>query len=511
MSDPIDDPRLEELVDLIVRLASGDLKARLNPSPARDSVDAVITGINLLADELDTIYQTLEQRVAERTAALDEARIELERLALNDSLTGLANRTLLGDRIRQAAARADRGALPPCVLLLDLDEFKTINDSLGHSVGDQILIEVARRLRGVVRETDTVARLGGDEFAILMPDASEDDALRVGERALKELQNPVWVGDRAVWAGASIGLCFGLRGQSAENLLRDADTAMYAAKNLGRGNIQVFRPEMHLAARERLQIASELVIAIDQSQLRLEYQPILDLHTGSIVGAEALVRWAHPTRGRLLPRDFIPVAEDSGHLIELGHWVLEEAVRQLRQWTEEFPLSSLQVHVNLAPVEIRWAGAAEFIRTTLERYGVEPNRLALEISETAMMTGDVAILENLLTLKKLSVGIGIDDFGTGYSSISYLRRLPIDTVKLDQSLIADIGFDPQQLAFVTAILGLIDSVQLRAVVEGIETPEQVERLRELGCDYGQGHYYSRAVSADAMTQLLAAQRIDAKG
>ena len=511
MSEPVDDPRLDELVDLIVQLASGDLKARLAPSPARDSIDAVITGINLLADELDTIYQTLEQRVAERTAALDVARIELERLALNDSLTGLANRTLLGDRIRQASARAERGALPPCVLLLDLDEFKTINDSLGHSVGDQILIEVARRLRGVVRETDTVARLGGDEFAILMPDASEDDALRVGERALKELQNPVWVGDRAVWAGASIGLCFGIRGQSAENLLRDADTAMYAAKNLGRGNIQVFRPEMHLAARERLQIASELVVAIDQNQLELEYQPILDLHTGSIVGAEALVRWAHPSRGRLLPRDFIPVAEDSGHLIELGHWVLDEAVRQLRRWAEEFPSSHVQVHVNLSPVEIRWAGAAEFIRTTLERHGVEPERLALEISETAMMTGDVAILENLLTLKKLSVGIGIDDFGTGYSSISYLRRLPIDTVKLDQTLIADLGFDRQQLAFVTAILGLIDSVHLRAVVEGIETVEQVDLLRELGCDYGQGHYYSHAVSAEMMTRLLTAQRIDVTG
>ena len=511
MSEPIEDPRLDELVDLIVQLASGDLKARLAPSPARDSIDAVITGINLLADELDTIYQTLEQRVAERTEALDDARIELERLALNDSLTGLANRTLLGDRIRQASARAERGSLPPCVLLLDLDEFKTINDSLGHSVGDQILIEVARRLRSVVRETDTVARLGGDEFAILMPDATEDDALRVGERALRELQNPVWVGDRAVWAGASIGLCFGIRGQSAENLLRDADTAMYAAKNLGRGNIQVFRPEMHLAARERLQIASELVTAIAQGQLELEYQPILDLHTGSIVGAEALVRWVHPTRGRLSPSDFIPVAEDSGHLIELGHWVLDEAVRQLRQWSDEFPSSRFQVNVNLSPVEIRWAGAAEFIRTTLERHGVEPDRLALEISETAMMTGDVAILENLLTLKKLSVGIGIDDFGTGYSSISYLRRLPIDTVKLDQTLIADIGFDRQQLAFVTAILGLIDSVHLRAVVEGIETAEQVDRLRELGCDYGQGHYYSRAVSAEMMTKLLAAQRIDVTG
>ena len=216
MTGPHDDNRLEQLVDLIVQLAAGDLSARLEPSEAADSVDAVITGINLLADELDHIYRTLEDRVAERTFALDKARVELERLALNDSLTGLANRTLLGDRIRQATARADRGARPPSVLVLDLDEFKTINDGLGHSAGDEILVEVARRITSVVRETDTVARLGGDEFAILMPDATEDDALRVAERALKELQSPLTVGDRAVWAGASIGLCFGLRGQSAD-------------------------------------------------------------------------------------------------------------------------------------------------------------------------------------------------------------------------------------------------------------------------------------------------------
>ena len=211
--------------------------------------------------------------------------------------------------------------------MLDLDEFKTINDGLGHSAGDQILVEVARRLTSVVRETDTVARLGGDEFAILMPDATEDDALRVAERALKELQSPLTVGDRAVWAGASIGLCFGLRGQSADNLLRDADTAMYAAKANGRGNIQVFRPEMHHAARERLQIASELGPAIANRELELHYQPIVELDSGRIIGAEALVRWAHPERGLLLPADFITVAEDSGHIIELGHWVVRAGDR----------------------------------------------------------------------------------------------------------------------------------------------------------------------------------------
>src|SRR6478609_10362673 len=259
MSESFDDTRLDQLVDLIVQLASGDLSARLEPSPARDSLDAVITGINLLAQELE---MTMEERIAERTLVLEQARIALEKMELYDALTGLANRTLLGDRIGQASARADLGARPPCVLVLDLDEFKTVNDGLGHSAGDLILVDVAHRLTSVVRSTDTVARLGGDEFAILMPDTTEEDAMRVAERALKELHSPFTVVERPVWAGASIGLCCGLRGQSADNLMRDADTAMYAAKAKGRGNIQVFRPEMHHAAKERLQVASELGPAI---------------------------------------------------------------------------------------------------------------------------------------------------------------------------------------------------------------------------------------------------------
>ncbi len=511
MSEQYDDGRLDELVDLIVQLASGNLSMRLEPSPARDSLDAVITGINLLAEELDLMTQSLEQRVAERTVALNQARVALERMALNDGLTGLANRTLLGDRIRQAGARAERGARPPCVLVLDLDEFKTINDGLGHSAGDRILVEVARRLTSVVRDTDTVARLGGDEFAILTPDSSEDDALRVAERALKELQRPFSVGDRAVWAGASIGLCFGLRGQSAEHLLRDADTAMYAAKANGRGNIQVFRPEMHHAARERLQVASELGSAIPQGELILYYQPVVELGNGRIIGAEALVRWKHPVRGMLHPADFITIAEDSGHIIELGHWVVHAAIKQLRIWSVQFPEQPFQLHVNLSPVEVRWPGMAEFIRETLEQNGVDPHRLALEISETGLMTGDVIGLDALIKLRDLGVGIEIDDFGTGYSSISYLRRLPIDTVKVDQSLIRTIASDRQQVAFVAAILRLVESVGLRTVVEGIETAAQMAQLQQIGCVYGQGYYFSEPVAADPMTDLLTNQQIKSRG
>jgi EAL domain-containing protein (putative c-di-GMP-specific phosphodiesterase class I) len=263
---------------------------------------------------------------------------------------------------------------------------------------------------------------------------------------------------------------------------------------------------MHHAAKERLHIASELGAAITKGELSLHYQPIVQLDSGRIIGAEALVRWQHPERGLLLPADFIPVAEDSGHIIELGHWVVQSAIGQLRTWTDAYPAAPFQLHVNLAPVEVRWPGMAEFVRKALEDNGVQPNRLALEISETGLMTGDVAGLEALVSLKKLGVGVEIDDFGTGYSSISYLRRLPIDTVKVDQSLIRDISTDEQQVAFVLAILRLIDSVGLRTIVEGIETIDQRDQLRRLGCVYGQGFYFSEPVPAAELSNLLAEQQ-----
>ncbi|WP_395725504.1 putative bifunctional diguanylate cyclase/phosphodiesterase [Nakamurella sp.] len=508
MSDPPDeDRRLDDLVDQIVQLAAGDLSVRLEPSPARDSVDAVITGFNLLADELDMMYRTLEQRVAERTAELAQAKQELERLALYDPLTGLANRSLLADRMGQAVARAERGAGPPAVLLLDLDEFKTINDGLGHTVGDLLLVEIARRLTAVVRDTDTVARLGGDEFAILLPDIDEVQALRIAERALAELQKPFAVGDRAVWPAASIGICFGTRGQSADLLLRDADTAMYAAKASGKGTVQVFRPEMHHAARARLQIASELGSAVAQDQLRLMYQPIVDLRSGVPVGAEALVRWQHPTRGLLQPVDFIGVAESSGHIVDIGHWVLRTAIAELEHWPDRPSRESFKVHVNLLPVEVRWPGLAELVADTLREHAVPAGQLVLEISETGLMTGDIGDLEALLALRRLGSAIAIDDFGTGYSSISYLRRLPIDSVKVDQSLIADITTDPTQVRFVGAILQLIEAAGLAAVVEGIESVEQMNRLTELGCRYGQGFLFGRPVPWSAiMSSLLGPTR-----
>jgi predicted signal transduction protein with EAL and GGDEF domain len=371
-----------------------------------------------------------------------------------------------------------------------------------------VLVEVARRLTTVVRNTDTVARLGGDEFAILMPGTSEEDALRIAHRALAELRKPFSIGDRAVWAGASIGVCFGQRGQTADLLLRDADTAMYAAKARGRGNVQVFRAEMHHAAQERLQIGSELDFAVAQGQLRVHYQPIVALATGKIIAVEALVRWMHPERGLLLPADFMPVAEDSGHIVELGHWVLQTAIRQLSDWADTMP-DPIQVHINLAPVEVRWPGLTEFISAALDQHAVAPNRLVVEVSETGLMIGDIAGLEALRTLRQLGVGIEIDDFGTGYSSISYLRRLPIDTVKIDQSVISEFAIDSEQISFVGAMLSLIEALGLRTVAEGIETATQMEQLLALGCLYGQGTFFGAPVPAAEMTRILQARPIPA--
>ena len=292
-----------------------------------------------------------------------------------------------------------------------------------------------------------------------------------------------------------------MRGQDAETLLRDADTAMYVAKAKGRGNIQLFRPEMHRAARERLQIAGELAAAIASDQLTLLYQPVIEISTHRVVGAEALVRWDHPERGLLSPVDFITVAEDSGYIIELGRWVLRTSIAQLSSWLDVVD-TDFQLHVNLSPVEVRWPGMAEFVLQTLQQNEVEPGRLAVEISETGLMTGDLVPIEALLELRSSGVSIEIDDFGTGYSSISYLRRLPIDTVKLDRTLITDITDDGQQVAFVSAILRLIESVGLQTVAEGIETAEQAAVLRDLGCLYGQGHHFSEPVAADEFGWVL---------
>lgn len=497
------DPRLDQLVDGIVRLSSGDLSARLEVSPARDSLDAVISGVNLLAEELHVIYQDLEDRVEARTAALREAQVELERMAMSDSLTGLANRTMLSAQMDQAAAEAISGGRPPALIFLDLDTFKTINDSHGHAAGDAVLVEVAQRLNSVVGERDIVARLGGDEFALLLPETDDERALNIAERVLDALRPPVAAAGTKIWILASIGVRYGEVGYSSEALMRDADTAMYTAKSRGKGVVQVFDADLRNAARERMNTIAELGIAIARDQLVVHYQPVVQLGTGKIVGAEALVRWLHPERGLVYPDQFVNIAEESGLIAELGRWMIRAAVQQLAQWKCRLTGIPFGLRINLSATDTRRPGLADFIARTLGEHDVPPQRLTIEITETVLMTGDAVSTANLRDLSAMGVGVEIDDFGTGYSSISYLRRLPADTVKMDRSLIDGIAEDPGQRTFVAAVLQLIAAAGLTALAEGIETAEQAQHLHELGCRYGQGQYFSAPVTASRMSEMLA--------
>ena len=463
------DRRLDALVDFVVRLAAGDLGARLEPSGYADSVEAVAVGLNMLAEELQVLYAGLEQHVAERTALLEHAQADLRRLALQDPLTGLPNRTLFGDRIAQALARAGRGARPPAVLMLDLDGFKLVNDRLGHSGGDKVLVEVGRRLVTAARRTDAVSRFGGDEFAVLITDATPAEILRIAERILEELRLPLFVDHQVVSTGASVGVCIGSPAQTADSLLRDADTAMYVGKAAGRNRVQVFQPAMRASALARIRIANELEIALASDQLRVHYQQFVELSTGRVVGAEALVRWQHPERGLVPPVEFIDIAEETGLIIQIGQMVAAEAIRQVAEWQAEQVLpGSFRLHVNASPVEFRRSGFVSYIRDTLRRCGVPASSLVLEITETGLMTDDAEIGETLQELRSSGIGLAIDDFGTGYSSISYLRRLPVDIIKIDQSLVHGIDTDTQQRNLLAAIVQLIQAVRLQPIAEGVE-------------------------------------------
>jgi diguanylate cyclase len=493
--------RLDQLVELVVTLAAGDLDARLVPSSAADEIDAVIVGLNMLAEELQALNSDFEKRVSERTQQLEDAQQQLERLALYDPLTGLANRTLLGNRIGQAMV----GARPPAVLLLDLDGFKAVNDSFGHSVGDMLLIEVARRLRSVTRHADTVSRLGGDEFALVVLDAANDNVLGVADRIRAALSSPVHVGGQSCWVSASIGVCFAEPGQDAGTLLRDADTAMYAAKTSARGSVAIYEPSMHAAALSRVRLADELRGALESGELMVHYQPIVDLATGRTSGVEALVRWEHPIRGVLYPSEFIPVAEETGLLVALDRWVLDTAVAQLASWRATVLGGRVfGLHVNVSPVELRSPRFADGIVACLERHGVDPGDLTLEVTETQMMGEDAQTMLAMTALRAAGIGVAIDDFGTGCSSLSYVRREFVDVIKIDRSLITGLDTDPQQHRIAAAILAVVAAFGLAAVAEGVETAAQAEQLRLLGCRYGQGYHWGRPAAAATVTAHLRA-------
>jgi diguanylate cyclase (GGDEF)-like protein len=500
------DPRLSQLLEGIVRLASGDLSSRIEVSPARDELDAIIMGTNLLAEDLQIIYEELEQRVQVRTQLLHEAHLEMQKMAMQDPLTGLANRSALIEALRAAL---DVEAVPgegPVILLMDLDAFKSINDSMGHTAGDQVLITVGERIRGAVRAADVVARLGGDEFAIVMPSATPDQANIVGHRILAALKDPIELPGRSVRCGASIGLSVGGAGQTPEDMLMEADVAMYASKAEGQNRLHRFEPALLLMRRMRSQLVDDLRAAIKNDGLMLHYQPVVELATGRLEGVEALVRWNHPTRGFIMPDEFIPLAEEAGLISELGLWVLRTAVHQIRAWIDASLVDSrFSVRINISATDLQSLQFIEDVRQVLKETGVRPEQVVLELTEVAIVKGNELDRYSLGGLRGLGVGIEIDDFGTGYSSISYLRRLPVDRVKVDRSLISGLGTDPSQPALVAAVLQLVRACGLEAVWEGVETAEQAEILRSLGCLSAQGYYFSRPVPPDQIPLLLADQ------
>jgi len=430
---------------------------------------------------------------------------ELAHQAFHDSLTGLANQALFRDRLDHALARLRPGVAGElAVLFLDLDNFKHVNDSLGHTAGDELLIAVTERLVGCLRPADTAARMGGDEFAILLEDLDGLDAAdQVAERLLLSLAAPYRIADKDVFATASIGIAGHAPGSDGDQLLRNADLAMYTAKRLGKNRSERFVPAMHTAAMERIEVEADLRRACERRELLLEYQPIVALDTGELLSVEALVRWQHPVRGLLQPTAFIGFAEETGMIDEIGRWVLQEACAQTRRWQLEHPnRTPIAVSVNISPRQLRNPDIAAEVAATLRRTGLAAQHLTLEITEGAMMHDTELALARLHDLKALGVQLAVDDFGTGYSSLSYLQQFPIDVLKIDRSFVDRIQHGPEESSLARAIVRLAQSLHLSAVAEGVENAEQMGWLRDIGCPSAQGFHLCRPVDPAGIAALL---------
>ena len=414
-----------------------------------------------------------------------------------DTLTELPNRHMFYARLRQEIAQARHANASVALLFIDLDRFKEVNDTLGHDQGDLLLKEIARRISAIVRGTDTVARLGGDEFTIILPNLPDAGAAApIIHSLLARIATPVRLGEESVEVSASIGLAlFPRDADNAESLLVRADQAMFAAKSAGRNQWAVFTPAMQRAEQERLRVTSDLRIAIEQKQLAVHYQPIVDLRSGKVRKAEALIRWTHPVRGEIDPADFIPVAEDTGLIVELGKWVLNEALDRLTHWHATLD-PTLQVSVNKSPVEFRaHQVGGESWPKVVQRRGIPPHSLVVEITEGALMEDSAEVVEHLGDFRQAGIDVALDDFGTGYSSLSYLKRFDIDYIKIDQSFVRSLADDPKDIALCSAIVSMAHALRIKVIAEGIETEAQKAILTAAGCDYGQGHLFCPPVPA----------------
>ncbi|MCW2540439.1 MAG: hypothetical protein JWN95_2164 [Frankiales bacterium] len=455
------------------------------------------TLINLLADDaVNGLVMTV--RDITTRVKLEE---RLTHQAFHDSLTGLANRQLFSDRLGHALKQRAGSASSHMVLICDLDDFKNINDGLGHGAGDVVLAEVGRRVADIVRSGDTAARFGGDEFAILMEATDLEGAQQVAHRLLASLAEPIIVESSALSVHASIGLAVAVPGQvSREDALRNADVAMYLAKDRGKSGVAMYEPQLHAAALERLELRADLQRALRQDELILHYQPTIDLKTGGIVGFEALVRWRHPSRGIIAPLMFIPMAEESGLIIPLGSWVLRTACRAAVAMQRDGRTPTMSV--NVAAAQLAQPGFVELVLEILSDTGLATDRLCLEITESVVLKDLDTITARLTTLRELGIRIAIDDFGTGYSSLQYLSNLPVDVLKVDKSFVDKVTHGPQDASLTVAIIAMSHSMNLTTVAEGVEDAEQASWLTEANCTYGQGYLWSKPVPLERAHELL---------
>jgi diguanylate cyclase (GGDEF)-like protein len=455
------------------------------------------------ARALKAHVEGLERVVTDRTKGLEAANRQLRHLASHDSLTGLPNRLLLDDRIAQAIAHAQRQLQEFAVMVIDLDRFKLINDSLGHRAGDELLRVVAQRLTQAVRNVDTAARFGGDEFVILLAGpVTRAEAIEIGKRAIAGMEPAIQLLGIDVHVSPSIGIAFYPHDAgSVDGLLARADAAMYSAKERGRNNVQCYEEGMSASSQDRVKLESDLHEALRSGQFELHYQPKLDMATGRINSAEALIRWRHPQRGLMPPGEFIDVADECGLIDSIGEWVLLEACRQAKAWQRE-GLRPLRVAVNLAPSQFRLANLLAQIRRALDAAGLEPQYLEVELTESAVMSDAEESIRILEAISRMGVLVSVDDFGTGYSSMSYLRRFPIDKLKIDRCFVEEMTQRPEDASIVRAIISLAHSLHLKVIAEGVETPEQLALLAELGCDQYQGFHFSPAVLPERFAALV---------
>ena len=464
----------------------------------------------------DHVSVALENGRLERSLAqLTELESQLSYQAFHDSLTGLANRSLFVEAVETALAQMQRGEGDrPAVLFIDVDDFKTVNDSQGHAAGDILLVAIAERIQSCLRPDDLAARLGGDEFAVLLRShVDKTDACRIVERIASAVRAPMMIHNREVMARTSTGVAMADDGSTVEDLLRNADVAMYMAKTRGKDTYEVFVPSMHKTLIERHQLKADLERAIARSEFVLHYQPIVDINTGRIVAAEALLRWEHPERGLVPPLQFVPLAEENGLIVPIGREILRQACAQARQWQLTLPgAANMAITVNLSPRQFEHAELLADVMESLTASGLPPETLVLEITESLTVTDNHANVEKMEQLKRLGVRIAIDDFGTGYSSLSYLRRLPIDILKLAKEFVDDLGKDGTETALARAIVQLGQTLDLDIIAEGIEDDSQLRILQEFGCGLGQGWYFAKAVpphELEALARVAGPRRLNA--